>query len=388
MNYNGNLANVFNKLPDNFTFGLELEFSGGLTVDETQNILDLLIEKGYIREGWSVHYDNSIVDDDGKGAEIVSPPICDDEQSKKEIEIITKVIKEFGGEMNEKTGGHIHFGLQCLGPDIKTIKNFLKIYTVFEPLLYKLSTGDLDYVRAGCKDYAKPIQRRLVNVIDKESDSLLKVFCNLLVNVGANPTHYGENRYYGLNIQRIIEAFRNIPEDMDEEVFLQKLFSGEEIIGNDGKPVNATIELRFRNGSSDPDEILSAVRMFGGMFVAAKDMDDDNKSILQSMYRNAKKRRRFVFDKVLRRDREDLRFVDCDNDEEIMRKKFHDSPYGDGKIDYNTYKYFMLLVNPELPESIIIGLYKEAQAKLRPTDYKNTSNVSENGISGVLRLVA
>ncbi len=205
------MNNKLERLPKDYTFGIELEFTGGLTVEQTTNSINRLIELGYIREGWSVHYDSSVVDGDGRGAEIVSPVLHDDLQTEKEINIICELIKSSGGVMGEKVGGHVHYGLQCLGNDIQSIKNFFKLYTIFEPLLYKLSTGDLDYVRPGCKDYAKPIQKRLVNVIDNNINSLTELMMYLAANVGANPTHYGENRYYGLNIQRIIEAIRNIP---------------------------------------------------------------------------------------------------------------------------------------------------------------------------------
>ena len=120
-------ANTFKQLPDDFTFGVELEFSGGMSVEQTNEVLDYLKSLNLIDEGWTAHFDRSIIDEDGLGAEIVSPPLKDNEQTKREIDIITKVIKSYGGVMNDKTGGHIHFGLQCLGSNVNEIKNFLKL---------------------------------------------------------------------------------------------------------------------------------------------------------------------------------------------------------------------------------------------------------------------
>ena len=214
-----NNSDKLSRLPNEYTFGIELEFTGGLTSEETQICIEQLIKEGKIREGWQVHYDNSVVDENGKGAEIVSPVLRDDEQTQKEIQIITEFIKKAGGKMDEKVGGHIHFGVQCLGNNIEDIKNFFKLYTIFEPLLYKISTGDLNYVRKGCREYAKPIQKRLTKVIDRNINSLSDLMIRLAANVGANPTHYGENRYYGLNIQRIIEAIRKMPENENMEEF-------------------------------------------------------------------------------------------------------------------------------------------------------------------------
>lgn len=369
-------ANVFRQLPDDYTFGVELEFSGGMTVEQTNEVLDYLKSLNLIDEGWTVHFDRSIIDENGLGAEIVSPPLRDNEQSKREIDIITKVIKSYGGVMNDKTGGHIHFGLQCLGSNVNEIKNFLKLYFIFEPLLYKLSTGDLDYVRSGCREFAIPLQNRLVNVIDRDSKSLLELVSVLLCNVGANPTHYGENRYYGLNIQRLVEGLRNIPDDMSFDVALEKLFNGEEVIGKDGKVISPTIEFRFRNGSSNSDEILSSARMLGGMIVSAKNIDEDIKSIIQSMYRKAKNRKPVAFGVVTGRNREDSRYEGL-TDDEILDLKFINSIYGDGKLDYNTFKTFILIINPELDDIIIKKLYDTVKDNLKATEF---NNVSENNM--------
>ena len=363
-------ADKFERLPDDYTFGLELEFTGGLSCEQTQVIIDKLINKGLIREGWTVHYDNSVVDENNLGAEIVSPVLKDDEQTKRELEIITMVIRESGGVMTEKDGGHIHFGVQCLGTNIDDIKEFFKLYTIFEPLLYKLSTGDLSYVRPGCKNYAKPIQKRLTNVIDGNIKSLSELMTVLSANVGANPTHYGENRYYGFNIQRIVEAIRNKDPQIDLETFLQKMFSGEPIYDKDGKKLSPTIEMRYRNGSTNPDEILTGVRMAGGLIKAAKDTKVKEDYMIKTLYRNIKKRAVYVFDKVLNGNREDPAYADCETDEEIMGKKFKNSPYGNGVIAKNLFVAFINTLNPDIRYEEIEKMYNMYQDKLTATEYK------------------
>lgn len=368
-----NISENFERLPSNMTFGLELEFTGGLSFDETQVLVNELIKRGLIRDGWTVHSDSSVVDEFGLGAEIVSPPICDDEQTKKELKIITDLIKSNGGYMSSKVGGHVHFGLQALGSDIEVIKNFLKLYTIFEPLLYKLSTGDLDYVRDGCRNYAKPIQRRLTNVIDKRVDSLSELISSLAANLGANPTHYGENRYYGLNIQRIIETLRHIPSNQSMEEFIKKMFDGEAIYDEEGKKLSPTIEMRFRNGSSDPDEILTGVRMLGSLFTKAHDKELCKESKIKNLYRAVKKRAVYVFDRVLNINRTDPRYANL-TDEEIMQRKFEESVYGDGIIPYNTFKVFLGVIAKDIDEDKIKELYNHYQGKLDRGKNRNKNN--------------
>lgn len=364
------IADKFERLPEDYTFGLELEFTGGLSFEQTQIIIDRLIKEGKIREGWSVHYDNSVVDENNLGAEIVSPVLKDDAQTKRELDIITTVIKESGGVMTEKDGGHIHFGVQCLGNNIDDIKEFFKLYTIFEPILYKISTGDLDYVRPGCKNYAKPIQKRLTNVIDGNIKTLSELMTILSANVGANPTHYGENRYYGFNIQRIVEAIRNKDPKIDLETFLQKMFTGEPIYDKDGNKLSPTIEMRYRNGSSNADEILTGVRMAGGLIKRAKETRVKEDPMIKTLYRNVKKRAVYVFDKVLNANRTDPEYSDCETDEQIMGKKFKNSPYGNGIIEKNLFETFISTLNPNLDKKEIEEMYKMYQNKLRATEYK------------------
>ena len=365
-----NYRNYLNKLPSDYTFGIELEFTGGLTSDETELIINHLIEKGYIRKGWAVHFDKSVIDEEGKGAEIVSPVLTDTKQTEQELDIILRVINLIGGKMTDKVGCHIHYGTQCLGNNIEHIKNYFKLYTINEPLLYKISKGDLNSVRVGCHEFAKPIQKRLMNVIDSKIDSFTELMIMLSINLGANPTHYGENRYYGLNIQRIIEAIRNKPLDAKLEEYIRNIFSGVEQLDKEGKTISPTIEIRYRNGSSSLDEIMCGIRINGQMFTKAKDDDFNKNPIIKSQYRNVKKRKKYVFDKVLRANRESENYAECVDDEEILRKKFAESIYGDGQIDKNTFINFITLLYPELSKEIAKKMYDEYVKGLKPTEYK------------------
>lgn len=366
----GKYADKLNRLPEDYTFGVELEFTGGLTCDETEELINKLIERGEIRKGWTVHYDNSVIDSDGKGAEIVSPVLKDDKQTERELEIITTLIKNCGGVMGEKVGGHVHYGVQCLGNDIQAIQNFLKLYAIFEPLLYKMSTGDLGYVRPGCRDYATPIQNRLNNVIDGKITSFTDLFTRLAANIGANATHYGEYRYYGLNIQRIIEAIRKMPPEENLEEFLKKMFSGEPIYDAEGNKLSPTIEMRFRNGSSSADEILRGIRIGGQMFVKAKDPKFNKIPTIKSLYRKIKKIKPIAWI-VTRANRNNPEYEGL-TDEEILEKKFAESNYGNGEMDITTLKVFLDILYPEMSlrdKITIIALYKRNIRKT-PVSYE------------------
>ena len=365
----GMFANKLERLPENFTFGIELEFTGAFTFQETELIINRLIEEGLIRKGWTVHYDNSVVDANGKGAEIVSPVLKDDAETERELRFLTNLISTSGGVMGEKVGGHVHYGAQCLGDNIEQIQNFFKLYAIFEPLLYKLSTGDLGYVREGCSRYAMPIQNRLNNVIDGDIKSFADLFTRLAVNLGANATHYGEYRYYGLNIQRMIEAIRNMPPEENIEEFIKKMLSGEPIFDKDGNKLSPTIEMRFRNGSSSADEILRGIRLGGQMFVRAKDPKFNTISAIKSLYRKAKKIKPIAWI-VTQANRLNPEYMGL-TDQEIIDRKFANSRYGDGKIDPNTLDLFLDILYPDMPKKDKYSLMALYMSNIKQTPIKS-----------------
>ncbi len=385
-----NYSDMLPRLPENYTFGLELEFTGGLTYYQTTQIIQNLIDKGVLREGWTVHYDSSVVDENQKGAEIVSPVLKDDEQTKRELEIITRIIKNYGGVMGAKTGGHIHYGVQCLGDDIHQIQNFFKLYTIFEPLLYKLSAGDLGYVRPGARDFAKPVQKGLNNVIDANINSYADLFSRIAANIGAIPTHYGPYRYYGLNFQRITEAIRKMPPKENIEEFMGKMLRGETIYDGKGNKLSPTIEMRFRNGSSSADEILRGVRLGGQMFVAAKDPCFDKMPIIKSLYRDSKKKNQILWT-VTQENLNDPRYAGL-TPMEIVEKKFADSRFGNGQIDKNTFLVFLGILYRTTPldntvtvenRMKLYELYKNSVQKT-PTSRNTVYNSTRNNIRETL----
>ena len=117
--------------------------------------------------------------------------------------------------------------------------------------------------------------------------------------------------------------------------------------------------------------------MLGGMMVSAKNMNEDTKALVQSMYRNAKQRKPVAFGVVTRANREDPRYEGL-SDEEILDLKFINSIYGNGKLDYNTFKAFMKIINPNLSEFEIKKNFNIIKDKLKPTKFVKDDNTLVN----------
>ena len=116
---------------------------------------------------------------------------------------------------------------------------------------------------------------------------------------------------------------------------------------------------------------MCGIRINGQMFVKAKDNKFSKNATIKSQYRNVKKRKKYVFDKVLRANRESELYADCIDDEEILRKKFAESIYGDGLIDKNSFIQFMKTLYSDLSEEIIDKMYEMYVYGLKKTSYKN-----------------
>ena len=143
-------------IPD-FTFGTEIEFEKY----DYQKLGYFLWNNGYRR--WRAIYDHSILD----GGEIISDILYNKERDWQELKEICHILKDKGVTIGGKTGGHIHIGAHILEGNIDYWLALLKIWTVFEPILYQFSYGEKGYGRPLMYVEAKPFNKELKNTIEK-----------------------------------------------------------------------------------------------------------------------------------------------------------------------------------------------------------------------------
>lgn len=133
-------------LPDNVTFGLELEYE-----KLRQKLTDEFIEKSF--PDWESVYDGTV----SSGGEVRSPILHDTKEAWDNLKSICTFLRENGATTMENAGGHIHVGAHILGNDRKAALDFLKLYTAYEHVLLRFFYGDKINARKSLFEYAIPV---------------------------------------------------------------------------------------------------------------------------------------------------------------------------------------------------------------------------------------
>lgn len=237
-------------LPDYFKFGIELEAFNVKT--KGKNGLYKGESAKYIKnKKWHMATVSEEMLVAEGGAELVSPILRDTPQDWKDITDICNHIKKFPGNKgpdvvaNSKCGLHIHFDSECLSKDSDRMKNFLRLYSESEELLYKMCNAKGNPIRNGAinKNFkgihlvsavwrngmAAPTGKKLLQKIE---NGTLKVSYKKFgrLRMLACKYKFDERRYSGLNLTNIGNSNKNTIEfrmangTLDTEVIKQNVF--------------------------------------------------------------------------------------------------------------------------------------------------------------------
>ncbi len=134
---------------DFVTFGLELEFENAM-----RNRIEARLNETFGRDVWLLKGDASLDD----GAEINSPILRDKIATWKNLKQVCDIVSE-NASIGKKSGGHIHIGTQVLGIKTESWLNFIKLWSVYENIIYRFVYGDMLVARSSMLQYAEPITK-------------------------------------------------------------------------------------------------------------------------------------------------------------------------------------------------------------------------------------
>ncbi len=143
------------ELPSNLTFGVEIEYEG-----INKEITDKFIRENFFH--WNSTCDGSLY----SGGEIISPILIDQTLTWDNLKSICDFLKENRAIMNQNAGGHIHFGTNILGDNVKSWRLFLKTYMFYEGVLLRFLYGDKINRRKQLSRYASPIGDYIYSNLD------------------------------------------------------------------------------------------------------------------------------------------------------------------------------------------------------------------------------
>ena len=195
-----------------YTFGFEIEFSHADfdTIEESMSNYGLL-------DKWETTTDSSLF----HGMEIISPVLCDKKKCWREFYKICEIISPVN-EAGKEAGSHIHIGSHLLGDKKRNWLQFIKLWSVYENIMYRFLYGEYLEGRPRILEFAEPVSRKLNSLYERfinEKSSLDNIIHTLLTTV---------DRYSAVEFQNV------------DKKHLEKY-----------KKHN-TIEFRAANGTIDP----------------------------------------------------------------------------------------------------------------------------------------
>ena len=211
---------------DSASFGLELEF---------EQVLLRYVEKEFSKypycSSWFVHFDKSCgykIDGFEVGGEATSPIMHDMEEDWQMLTNVIAILLKLRCKITERTSLHVHVGAQIFQEDIKNVVRFIKVWCIFEHVIFKFGYGHDSVNRPSILYFAHPIA------------DALKLKCKYIPNFLENllvPHGLSYDKKWAVN-------FKNYQE-----------LSSKEIMGND-------IEFRIANGTLNRAIIQNTVNFY------------------------------------------------------------------------------------------------------------------------------
>ena len=131
------------------TFGLELEFENAM-----RDRIDRQLSETFHNGDWMTKHDGSL----NNGAEINSPILRDNETTWRDLDKVCSIVGPLAS-IGKKSGGHIHIGTQTLGNNKESWLNFIKMWSVYENIIFRFVYGDFLTARPSMLSYAKPMTK-------------------------------------------------------------------------------------------------------------------------------------------------------------------------------------------------------------------------------------
>lgn len=149
-NYYLTLRNSLN-LSKKVSFGVELEFSS-----LNDEMISFIINKMFSKEEWQLKNENTVKD----GLEIASDILIDTENSWQTLKQVCDVISPYAKE-TPGAGAHVHIGAHVLGSNKIAWLNLMKLWSVYENIIFRFSYNEHLTARPLLFSYAPPIAKYL-----------------------------------------------------------------------------------------------------------------------------------------------------------------------------------------------------------------------------------
>ena len=132
------------------TFGFEIEC-------EEANWHEIYINK---ENDWPLVDDMSLC----FGAELKSPILINTKENWLTLKRMCDLVSQ-NAELGANCGGHVHIGIQSLGKERESLINFMKLWALYEHIIFRFSYNEFLGPRFGLYTTAKPVKDDFLRLI-------------------------------------------------------------------------------------------------------------------------------------------------------------------------------------------------------------------------------
>jgi len=242
------------------SFGVELEFKGANTDAVARKLYEMGIAGhpnmvayhhscSQCQGKWKVERDGSVTEvrnGQNIGGEVVAPVLSDTPEHWQQLKLVADTIKELGGQCDQNTGQHVHIGTAAYNNEGSKYRNLALTVAATEDLLYRMSAPDQQHHRGLLRTdrpeyhYAQPIAPRVQQFLNKPAPALRTLLRAMRVYETAHD-RVPWAHYMSLNMQHV----------------------------NENEADKSRVEFRTFNGTIDPVQIQTNVRLAAGLVHAA-----------------------------------------------------------------------------------------------------------------------
>lgn len=127
----------------NETFGAEIECENANFEKISRKVL----------KNWGLYDDSSLL----CGAELKSPKLRDTKENWLELKKMCNMLYKYS-EIGINCGGHVHVGIQALKNSNKSLINFMKLWSIYEHIIFRFSYGEFLGPRPVFKGHSKSVR--------------------------------------------------------------------------------------------------------------------------------------------------------------------------------------------------------------------------------------
>ena len=197
-----------------------------------RNRIEQRLREVSLYNSWQVKGDGSLTN----GAEINSPILIDNSNNWNNLKRVCSIVSQ-NGIIGTHSGGHIHIGTQVLGNNTESWLRFIKIWSVYENIIYRFVFGEFLTARPSMLRYAEPMTKDFWKDYQKLKESSSLELRDIIRRIS-------HDRYQAVNFNNV-SNFNKIEDDN-------------------------TIEFRCPNGTLDPTIWQNNVNMFVNLLLYSK----------------------------------------------------------------------------------------------------------------------